>query len=162
MHYERFKTSLLVTLFFFRNSVAVCDEEFNKKRILLMFKKSIKEAEKYAKKHNFTYKLHTFKKKELWDSDNKDEEHRNWAEFEKKPGVYIISTNKKIVYIGMSNVDTGTRLLQHFTNNEKLAEIIDESDIAVLTFSKEYNSLTSALESYLIDKYNPVLNKTKY
>lgn len=62
----------------------------------------------------------------------------------------------------MSNVDTGSRLLQHFTNDEKLVEITDKSDIAVLSFSKEYNSLTSALESYLIDKYSSILNKTKF
>lgn len=127
-----------------------------------MFKTCLKDAKKFSKKHKFTYKMHIFKKKDLWDNANANEEHLNWAKFEKKPGVYIISTNNEVVYVGMSNVDTGNRLFSHFTNEQKLAEITDESDIAVLEFPKKYNSLTSALESFLIDKYSPVLNKTKY
>ncbi len=127
-----------------------------------MLRKALKDAESYAQKHNFDYVLNIFKKGELLGGAEASVRDANWARFEKKPGVYILSTDGEVVYVGKSNVDTGNRLWSHFNTDEKLEKMTDDSQVAVLTFSKEDNALTSALETYLIEKYKPILNKTNH
>jgi hypothetical protein len=65
----------------------------------------------------------------------------------------------KLVYIGQSASGTGGRLFKHFTDEEKLEAINEDSDVVVLTFSEEESSLVCALESYLIKSCSPLLNK---
>ena len=118
-------------------------------------------AKEYSEKHNFTYEVNSFKKFALW-GENVEEESDNWKKFEKHPGVYILSNNEEILYIGKSHTNTGARLFQHFTNEEKMQKIDDNTNVSVLTFDEEERSMVVALESYLIEKYNPILNKTNY
>lgn len=125
-----------------------------------MLKDCISEANRFSRKHRFKYHTIRFKKSELWGNDN-EEEHKKWASFEKKPGLYILATNGEVVYIGISSSgsNVGQRLFSHFTNDEKLEKLDDQSDIVILLFDEESKAMTLSLESHLIVKFQPVLNK---
>ncbi len=125
-----------------------------------MLNQVLDESSKYSNTHNFSYEKLIYKKGELWGNDN-EAEHNQWAKFEKSPGVYILATGKEIIYIGKSSTgsNVGQRLFEHFNNKEKLKFLTDDSDVAVLVFSDKDKSLTLALESYLIEKFKPKLNK---
>lgn len=127
-----------------------------------MLNNCLENLECFSKKHRFTYKTYQFKKDQLWGNDD-EEEHNRWALFEKQPGLYILSTMKKVIYIGVSSSGSniGGRLFEHFTNAEKLQYLRDDSDIIILTFREDEKYLSLAAESYLIEKIHPILNKTK-
>lgn len=124
-----------------------------------MLNKVLRNARRFAWKHNFRFKKHVFKKGDLWNSENEDQENRNWATFEKLPGVYVLADSKEILYIGMSGLNTGQRLFTHFTNEEKIKMFSVNTDIAVMSFSEHNRFMVTALESYLISCHKPTLNK---
>ncbi len=125
-----------------------------------MLNNCLKTAKEFSRKHRFNYQVLEFKKSELWGNDNK-EEHQKWASFEKKPGLYILATSGEVVYIGISSsgLNVGQRLFRHFTNDEKLEKLNEESDVVILSFDEKDKAMTLSLESHLIEKFQPVLNK---
>lgn len=116
-------------------------------------------AEDFALKHNFNYTKYNFQKIELWDSGAPEIESKKWALFEKNAGVYTFIDNNEVLYIGKSIANTGGRLFDHLTNEEKLKKINDNTIVLIFSFDKNNKHLTSALESYLIETFQPLLNK---
>ena len=82
-----------------------------------------------------------------------------WARFEKRPGVYLLfgSTGHALRYIGMSQRDTGTRLFGWLFRN-RLGDEVDHEDL-VLSVVLQQEYMAPALESFLISKLNPALNR---
>jgi len=119
----------------------------------------INTAEAFAKKHNFQFVIHKFKKQKLWGGGKQDpEENEKWLRFKNKPGVYIISNENEVIYIGQSNRNyTGRRLFKSLNDPEKMQYCSDKTDVTILTFLNKH--FTCALESYLIEQYNPISNK---
>jgi len=122
----------------------------------MMTNEVISKAALFAKKHNFSFKEYTFTKNQLW-GEVDENEHQNWLQFNKKPGVYIITNDDKVIYIGKSINNAGKRLFDSFQDDKKMELTNDSTRFVILSFDEDKH-LTSSLESYLIEKFNPLKN----
>ena len=78
--------------------------------------------------------------------------------FEKMPGVYIMTNEDKVIYIGKSIQNTGSRLIEHLQNDDKMQYATDQTRIIIFSLENDKH-ITSALESYLIEVLVPIVNK---
>ena len=97
-----------------------------------------------------------------------DHQDKNWAKFEGKSGVYCIfdSEGEKLKYIGMSQSDTGSRLFQwlfpktEIELHEVQQAVKDDENTLILSIAlPSHDYMAPALESFLIEKLKPELNK---
>ncbi len=87
-----------------------------------------------------------------------------WAKFEKHAGVYLLLNcdDKTVHYIGMSQTDTGSRLYKWlFKENNNINKAVSASDLVLSVVLKKQPYMSPALESYLISKLKPTLNKKR-
>ncbi|MCX6163885.1 MAG: GIY-YIG nuclease family protein [Ignavibacteriae bacterium] len=71
--------------------------------------------------------------------------------YKRYTGIYLLYKNRKLIYVGVAN-DIYSRLTQHRISKKMWDDVkyIEEKDY--------YKAIK--IENYLIDKYNPLLNKT--
>jgi len=119
-------------------------------------KEILSVADSFAKKHNFCFTEYAFTKNQLWGRVDENES-QYWAKFETKPGVYIITNNDEVIYIGKSINNTGGRLFEHFQNKDKMKLTNDSTRFVILSFDQDKH-LTSSLESFLIEWFQPLTN----
>lgn len=84
-----------------------------------------------------------------------------WSRFEGDAGVYIIFdvAGGEVHYIGMSEQDTGTRLFQWLFKENKVKSALNTCDLVLSIVMPGQPYMAPALESYLIQKLSPKLNK---
>jgi len=103
------------------------------------------------------FKEYTFTKNQLWGEVDKNET-QNWDKFKNLPGVYIITNDDKVISFGKSKNKAGVGgALHECLKSERMKQANGSTKIVILSFDEDKH-LTSSLESYLIEKFNPLKN----
>ena len=117
---------------------------------------TITKIVQFTNKHRIEAKFHIHTIGQL--TEGTPDEH--WARFEKHAGVYVIFNYQRdaVHYVGMSEVDTGSRLFNWIFRDNKVSNAIDKEDMVLSIVLKHHPYMSSALESYLIKELDPKLN----
>ncbi len=123
--------------------------------------KTITEVVRFTNIHRIDVEFYIHTVHELQNDD--DNEGRNWAKFEKRPGVYCIFDHlgKDTKYIGMSKSDTGNRLFHWLFKPNKINEALDAKDVILSIVLEKQPYMAEALETYLITQVETLLNVKK-
>ena len=86
-----------------------------------------------------------------------------WATFEKGAGVYIIINvvESNTHYVGMSQSDIGGRIVEWLFSDNKVNEAVSNEDIVLTINLPQEKYISPALESFLIERLSPILNKKR-
>jgi len=87
----------------------------------------------------------------------------NWKTFEREAGVYLFIdvSEQNTHYIGMSESDIGGRIYSWLSKESHVNNAAVDEDIVLTINLTEEKYMSRALEAFLIEKLNPVLNKRR-
>ncbi len=123
------------------------------------------EVVNFTNKHNIEIQLNLFHRNEL-DSDKVQDQVKqsaNWARFEKQAGTYCFfcEAEDSIEYIGMSMSNTGARMFNWLFKDMKIKDKQSPDDLVLIVTFIDQHYMAPALESYLIERFEPVHNREK-
>jgi|GEM_PF-1551955 len=120
---------------------------------------TITEIVRFTNEHRIDANFHIHTAGDLQGHNGLPDEY--WAKFEKFAGVYVFfsADGKQVRYVGMSEKDTGGRLFQWLYTQNKVNDSLTSNDLVLSIVLKQQPYMSPALESFLIAKLNPQLNK---
>jgi arginine/lysine/ornithine decarboxylase len=115
----------------------------------------------FTNQHAININVYIFTVSEL--RDYSDKQSTYWSKFESLACTYCFFSNKenKLIYIGMSKGNSGSRIYHWLFDENKIKKKFQKEDIILLISFPEQNYMSPALESYLINKFNPEFNIKK-
>ena len=123
--------------------------------------KALNEVVSFTNKHRITAKFNIHSVGDLQGKNGTPDIY--WATFEKKAGVYILLdvASENSHYIGMSESDIGTRLYNWLYKENNIKNAVTEKDIVFTINLTDEPYMSRALEAFLIERLNPILNKRR-
>lgn len=120
---------------------------------------AITEIVRFTNKHRIEADFHIHTAGQLQGEEGVPDKY--WARFEKRAGVYLIfdCSAGGVYYVGMSKRDTGSRLYGWMYESNRVNEAVTEEDLVLSVVLESEPYMSPALESFLIDKMEPKLNK---
>jgi len=127
--------------------------------------RAITEITTFTNEHRIDAEYHLHRVNEL--REDTPERNAFWAKFEKRSGVYCIlcASGSSAKYIGMSQVDTGSRVFPWIFPRPEQSGTKDNravpEDVVLSVVLERQPYMAPALESYLIARLHPEFNRKR-